>query len=627
MKSAVLFAAIGIVIAGLLGAGQAQAKTFCANLPADVSCDQNFPGTTTSIGDAVEQADLNPGPDSVKVGPGVFTVPSPLYLSSNGDGNQLTLTGQGDSTVLTAQDPTDPAIYFDAPQGSSINSLTVSIPDDASNTAKSGLILTGGGPTANDLSVNFVTGTTGNKTTGVELRDGATLSNSTVTLYNTNVNKAVSSYGSGTQRVDHSKLTAFTDIDKGNAGGTLEVRKSVLVVIAEGAQNLGGTMNIRDSVIVAPFGSGEGTRVQSIGVFADTLIDGTTMLGTPGSAGSTAGAVALAASGDPTPANVHLRLNNSLIYGFDYAINYSEFFPEDILDIDVDSSAYDSTKAVAIPGLGTPSLNIHGLLDLNGVDPKLKDPGTGDYSLAPGSPLIDAGQAADPPVGSTDINGNPRACHGTASGVIRRDIGAYEYKTNPNDDCKYPGMVFSGPGTTTDTTPTYDFSSPKAGTTFTCSVDGAAFSACVSPYTTPALSIGPHTLDVKARDTYGNQNPNSLVHNPVTILAATCDNDTSLCNPQNCRTKPGLCPDKTAPMVAILGKVPKKTGKKSLKIRFRSSEAGSKFTCKVNKSKAKKCRSPFKAKLKKGKNTISIVATDKASNRSKAKKVVVKRKK
>ena len=195
MRRAVLFAVLGLTIAGLCGAGQAQAGTYCANLPADMSCDQNFPGTTTSVQAAVTAADSNPGPDDVKVGPGTFVMASPVFLDSFGPDNQLTLTGSGPSTVLKGADPTDPEIHFNAPQGSSINSLTISITDEAVTPGKRGLVLTGDAPVANDLDVNFVSGATGDKTTGVVLQDGATLKDSTVTLYNTNVNTAVASTG------------------------------------------------------------------------------------------------------------------------------------------------------------------------------------------------------------------------------------------------------------------------------------------------------------------------------------------------------------------------------------------------------------------------------------------------
>jgi hypothetical protein len=48
------------------------------------------------------------------------------------------------------------------------------------------------------------------------------------------------------------------------------------------------------------------------------------------------------------------------------------------------------------------------------------------------------------------------------------------------------------------------FVSNQGGVTFECSLDGAAYLACPASYTTPALSDGPHTISVRARDRNGN---------------------------------------------------------------------------------------------------------------------------
>ncbi len=61
------------------------------------------------------------------------------------------------------------------------------------------------------------------------------------------------------------------------------------------------------------------------------------------------------------------------------------------------------------------------------------------------------------------------------------------------------------PATVTSNTATVGFSSPAAdASAFQCSVDGAAFGACASPFTTPALADGAHTVDVRATDDVGN---------------------------------------------------------------------------------------------------------------------------
>ena len=63
------------------------------------------------------------------------------------------------------------------------------------------------------------------------------------------------------------------------------------------------------------------------------------------------------------------------------------------------------------------------------------------------------------------------------------------------------------PALTTDSTPTFEFSSDEPGSTFQCSLDAGAFAACSSPFTTAPLGPGAHTFVVRAIDPSGNIDP------------------------------------------------------------------------------------------------------------------------
>jgi CSLREA domain-containing protein len=65
--------------------------------------------------------------------------------------------------------------------------------------------------------------------------------------------------------------------------------------------------------------------------------------------------------------------------------------------------------------------------------------------------------------------------------------------------------IDSGPDpVTVSTSATFGFSSNEPGVTFTCSLDGAAFTDCDPPQAYTGLSVGEHTFSVRARDGEGN---------------------------------------------------------------------------------------------------------------------------
>ena len=85
---------------------------------------------------------------------------------------------------------------------------------------------------------------------------------------------------------------------------------------------------------------------------------------------------------------------------------------------------------------------------------------------------------------------------------VSRDIYPSPDSTNPQT------TIDSGPsGPTNDPTPTFEFSSDEANSSFECKVDGGGFSSCNSPKTLASLPDGSHTFSVRATDPAGNTDP------------------------------------------------------------------------------------------------------------------------
>ncbi|HXF61439.1 MAG TPA: hypothetical protein VNK95_07470 [Caldilineaceae bacterium] len=75
----------------------------------------------------------------------------------------------------------------------------------------------------------------------------------------------------------------------------------------------------------------------------------------------------------------------------------------------------------------------------------------------------------------------------------------------PTDTSAPETTIDSGPElSTTSTDAAFTFSANEPGSTFECSLDGAAFAPCTSPVTLADLGLGAHTFQVRATDPAGN---------------------------------------------------------------------------------------------------------------------------
>jgi hypothetical protein len=510
-----VLAAVAATAALLAIPAVAGAVTYCVpNDSVDPSCD---PGQgKATIQEALSAAQLsNAVADTVHIDAGSYSEAGLTY-SSLSSSNLVTIEGEGTgATLLTIPNTTGltTGLFVGAPAGSVVRNLAMTIPTNSDINGDIGIGLSGS-VLGENLLVN---GATASNARGVQMSSSAVLEDSTVDLpFASPSNTAVS--GALNTVIRDSILHAndgarYGTVERStiSASGTGVSTDSVAIAVRNTLINL-GTSNNAVGVQAANFNNSTSPNAATL--------DGVTIVG----GGSNSTGVQARGDSDATPPlgesgdtntdgeSSTVTVSNTILFGQTRSLRV-EADRGETATMTTSYSNYDSsTKLVTSdlsPGGGT------GTASLTETNQTNHPPGfvsSSDFHLADTSALIDIGDPAHPPGGELDIDGDAREVLGEDGCGPRRDIGADEFVPASAPTvipCPPETSILSGPdGPTNDPTPTFEFESSEASSTFKCKIDAGTFDDCTSPFTpvTP-LAAGPHTFEVKAIDADANEDP------------------------------------------------------------------------------------------------------------------------
>jgi hypothetical protein len=411
---------LGLIVALVLGAlgapALAHADTYCVNT---TGCDH---AEGNSFQQALTDAQINPGPDTVKLGALPLATPTGFTYVSN---YPVAVVGAGGrdagqlTTSLSDSSPNPTGHTVLSVRGSSASTITgldVVVPGGSgngnvgidTNGTVSNVLVQAGLP-ASDVG------------TGVVLETGAVITRSDVRMATSSDSNAVKVAGAGTA-VDDSRIEAsvgYTEVSGTGRSGTarhLQITSSNAgVVLTQGVfsfedvlmLNRSDNQNVHNGVVVST-SSGN----------ASLSLDHVTMIGT----GATFSTAIIDVAQGGTRAEVFFR--NGVFSKYDQALGRAGDAGS-TANLTTDFSDYSDTAPPAA-GNGT-------LTETNHLAVVPGFLSTTDFHLRSDSPLIDAGDPAGlgASESTTDASGQPRITDGDGNCSPRRDIGAYEFQPGP----------------------------------------------------------------------------------------------------------------------------------------------------------------------------------------------------
>ena len=397
----ILSCAIALGAAGALPPA-AGAVDYCVGPNVDCGA-----GNVDSFRKALDLADDDANPDRIFLGPGPYTAPDNLGFQYIQTGPvEVVGAGRG-QTVLTGPPGGEYILGLFSGPGTSVHDLTIQLPQNATDIA--GLLTDSA---ARRIEVVEDPSQSGPHA-GVELENGGTLEDSSVTLHAVAESVAVTiSSGEGTVR--RSVLQAPLGVRSGY-GGTIE--QSRITAWDAGVLARRNTTSVSGSLIRmvgTTYGDGV-AAVPSPGYDTELDADGLTIIGN----GVADSAGARATNEPASDQSAELRLTNSVIRGFGRSLSAEAGG----LGQATVFASYSDYEGSGSPPAGTTGTIVESNVS-NVHDAGFVDPGAGDYHLLPGSPLVDLG---DPGTAQgADLDGNPLVADGNGDAAARRDLGAFE---------------------------------------------------------------------------------------------------------------------------------------------------------------------------------------------------------
>lgn len=606
------------LIASLALAASAQADDFCVGSPA--SC----PAGATMVSGGSLGADLQSAIDlaitsasdsSVYLGAGVFDAADGTggrFLARD-YAHELNIYGSGrDQTILRRDGAGGQVIDFGGiTQASVIKSLTVDrigTPDlNQSSAAFSNA-------TGEDLQVNahpttpITSGQASSASGGAVYLSNASLTNVDI---DSQIARGIVIVGSsGSTNIDDVRVTG---IDVLNTTGIINAASIALslnrVKVSDFYNQIAsrrGSITLTDSVVSGGSNGFYGISLWHNGDQTASIDAKRVTVVLERSNGRAANVYTWNGSGDPYP--LTLTIADSLLVvpggGSAYALGCAENAPGEIT-VALPRTAYNHSLVLDSSSSDTCAITGSAAnFDSAASPPLFVDAANNDFSQRWDSPWLD--QVDDPALsGEVDVVGNERLVRGTApfapGGSALLDLGAIEYQAAApvaTIDAAPSGLVgaslaFAGSGSDSDP-------GESAGLTYSWDFGDGGTATGTSANHTWSLA-GTYAVKLTVTDPAGRV---GSATKSVTIGALPIPADT------------------TAPKLTIKSKPKKKTKSRKVRISFKANEAAT-FECKLDRAKKwKKCKSPYKAKkLKRGKHTLSVRATDAAGNVSKVKKI------